>query len=276
VKVSFVVEEDDATTVNVAAIEVDARGERDAERVDTRVFVPRMVTDEDLEGAAGVTLVFRLPVRLAERVASSVGREDTLGLPVADEEPAIGERLVAADKESDAEAEALLVDEGDCVDEADRAADDVDDTDPDVLICADRVWLSRAVREPASGDAVDSRVESGVALCETLMRGDAVATVTVDDRVSRVDVDGRGLDETLALEVEEDDALDDRETDGERDTAMVTVDIALSKALPVRIGVALEEYDARAELDATPTDCVGELSELDDASNEDKAESLGL
>ena len=114
----FVVEEDDAVTVNVAVVEADASEERVTERVDTCVFVPRAVTVADLEGTE-VRLVFRLAEGVADSVASSVEREDTLGLPVADEEPAIGETLTAADGESDAEAEALFVDEDDRADEAD-------------------------------------------------------------------------------------------------------------------------------------------------------------
>ena len=113
-------------------------------------------------------------------------------------------------------------------------------------------------------------------LCETLARGEAVAALSVDDRVKRNDVDTRGLDETLELVVDDVEAFGDREVDSERDSVMVAAAEALSEALPVSVGESLEEYDMIAEIDAAPTDCVGELSELRDARYELVAESLGL
>ena len=113
-------------------------------------------------------------------------------------------------------------------------------------------------------------------LCETLTRGEAVAALSVDDRVTRNDVDTRGLDETLELVVDDDEAFGDREVDSERDSVTVAAAEALSEALPVNVDESLEEYDIIADNDAAPTDCVGELSELKDTRYEVVAESLGL
>lgn len=78
-------------------------------------------------------------------------------------------------------------------------------------------------------------------LCETLTRGEAVAALSVDERVKRNDVDTRGLDETLELVVDDVEAFGDREVDSERDSVTVAAAEALSEALPVSVGESLEE-----------------------------------